>query len=66
MATKITMQIEPEKIIEAVKKLNKKERDEFIEELLAASSPEYLSSIREAREDYKRGRTKSHKEIFKT
>lgn len=65
MSTKITMEIEPEKIIEAVKKLNKKERDEFIEELLAASSPEYLSSIREARAEYRSGRTKSHEEVFK-
>ncbi len=65
MAIRITTEIKQEEIIEAVKKLNKRERDEFIEDLLAAASPEYLSSIKEARADYKSGRTKSHEEVFK-
>ncbi|MBA3028640.1 MAG: hypothetical protein FP814_16400 [Desulfobacterium sp.] len=31
---------------------------------LAATSPDYLKSIKEAREDYKAGRIKSHHYIF--
>ncbi|MFH1723026.1 MAG: type II toxin-antitoxin system Phd/YefM family antitoxin [Elusimicrobiota bacterium] len=37
---------------------------EFFEDLLAAASPEYLKSIREAREDYTRGRVFSHQDVF--
>lgn len=51
-------------IINAIKKMKKREREAFIEDLLAITSPEYLKSIKEAREDYKAGRIKSHKEIF--
>ena len=51
-------------IIEAVKKMKKHERESFIEDLLAMTSPEYLQSIKEARAEYKAGKTKSHKEIF--
>ncbi len=51
-------------IIEAVKKMKKHERESFIEDLLAMTSPDYLQSIKEARAEYKAGRTKSHKEIF--
>jgi hypothetical protein len=35
------------------------------EDLLAGISPEYLASIREAREDYRRGRVLSHEDVFK-
>jgi hypothetical protein len=51
-------------IIEAVKKMKKREREAFIEDLLAMTSPEYLQSIKEARADYKAGKTKAHKELF--
>jgi hypothetical protein len=56
--------ISTDEIIEAVKKMKKLDREAFIEDLLAMTSPEYLQSIKEAREEYKAGRTKSHKEIF--
>jgi len=36
----------------------------FLENLLAATSQEYLRSIRDARADYKAGRIKSHNEVF--
>jgi len=58
------MEIEPEKIIAAIKKMTKRERDSFLEDLLAATSPEYLESIKEARADYRAQRVKSHKEVF--
>ena len=56
--------ISADEIIEAVKRMKKKDREAFIEDLLAITSPDYLQSIRKAREEYKAGKTKSHNEIF--
>ncbi len=56
--------ISADEIVEAVKKMKKRERESFIEDLLASTSPEYLQSIKEARAEYKAGKTKSHKEVF--
>jgi hypothetical protein len=64
MAHAIKIEIRPEEIIEAVKRMQKTERETFLEDLLAAASPDYLESIKEARSDYKEGRVKSHKEVF--
>ncbi|MCD6139302.1 MAG: hypothetical protein J7J91_12180 [Deltaproteobacteria bacterium] len=64
MLESIKMEIKPEVIIAALKKMTKKERDSFLEDLLASTSPEYLKSIKEARSDYKAGRIKSHEEVF--
>ncbi len=64
MAKPIKIEVKPEDIIEAVKKMKKKEREAFLEDLLASTSPEYLESIREARADYRAGRVKSHEEVF--
>jgi len=38
--------------------------EEFLEDILALTSEEYLKSIEEARQDYREGRTKSFEEIF--
>ena len=64
MTKAIRIEVKPEDIIEAVKKMKKKEREAFLEDLLASTSPEYLESIKEARADYKAGRVKSHEEVF--
>jgi hypothetical protein len=64
MSTALKMEVDPQEIIEAVKKMKKQDREEFIEDLLAATCPEYLASIREARAEYKVGRTASHKDVF--
>lgn len=56
--------ISSSEIVAAIKKMKKKERDSFIEDLLASTSPEYLRSIREARAEYKAGKIKSHREVF--
>jgi hypothetical protein len=53
-----------EQVIVALKKMKKAERENFIEDLLAATSPEYLKSIHEAREDYTAGRVKTIEEVF--
>jgi hypothetical protein len=64
MSTALKMEIDPREIIEAVKKMKKRDREEFIEDLLAATCPEYLASIRGARADYKGGRTVGHEDVF--
>lgn len=64
MPKAIKMEVKPEEIIRAVKKMKKKEREAFLEDLLASTSPVYVRSIKEARADYKAGRVKSHKEVF--
>jgi hypothetical protein len=42
----VKIQVKPEEIIEAIKGMEKKKRDSFLEDLLAATSPQYLDSIR--------------------
>jgi hypothetical protein len=64
MTSTVKVDIAPEEIIRAVKSMKKPQREAFLEDLLAATSPEYLASIRDARADYKAGRVKSHKELF--
>ena len=64
MLDSLQIDLKPVEIIMAVKKMKKKERDAFLEDLLAATSPEYLDSIRKARADYKAGRVKTHEEVF--
>ena len=54
--------ISTDDIIGAVKKMKKKDREAFIEDLLALTSPDYLNSVKEARADYKAKRVKS--EVF--
>ena len=60
----VKIQVKPEEIIEAIKRMEKRKREAFLEDLIAATSPEYLSSIREARADYKARRVKTHEEVF--
>ena len=60
----VKIQVRPEEIIEAVKGMEKRKREAFLEDLIAATSPEYLSSIREARADYRMKRVKTHEEVF--
>ena len=64
MLENIKMEIKPEVIIAALNKMPIRERDSFLEDLLASTSPEYLKSIKEARADYKAGRVKTHQEVF--
>lgn len=62
----IEVNLSPSQIIEAVMRMKREERVSFVEDLVAAASPEYIKSIAEAREDYKKGRTYTHNEVFKT
>jgi len=51
----LSVEISSQDLIKAIKKMPRRERESFIEDLIAATSPEYLESIREARRDYKDG-----------
>jgi hypothetical protein len=64
MPTAVKMEVSPETIIRAVKGMKKSVRRAFMENLIAATSPEYLQSIRDARRDFKTGKVKSHGEVF--
>lgn len=64
MSSTIKIKLTPEELIKAIKGMKKKEREAFLEDLLAATSPEYLESIKEARADYKARRIKTHDEVF--
>jgi hypothetical protein len=64
MFNAIKVNLSRQEIIGAVKYMKKRDRDAFLEELLATTSPEYLESIKEARADYKSGRVKTHDEVF--
>jgi hypothetical protein len=60
----VRVDVRPEEIIDAVKRMKKGEREAFLEDLLAATPPEYLESIREARRDYRAKRVKTHAQVF--
>ena len=51
-------------IVAAIKELDEEDREFLIENLLATTSQEYLESIKEAREEYKRGEFISHEKLF--
>jgi hypothetical protein len=52
-------------IVNALKHLSPQKREELLENLQAATSPSYRTSVREARAEYRAGRTYTHKEVFK-
>ena len=52
-------------LVAALRGLSDEDREFFIENLLAATSPDYLESIKQARKDYKEGRTVPYEELFK-
>jgi len=49
----------------ALQQLSDEDREFFIENLLAATSPDYLKSIDEARRDYREGKTIPYEKLFK-
>jgi len=64
MSTALKVEVDSQKIIDAVNKMKKQEREEFLENLLSSTCPEYLSSIRESRSEYVAGNTASHDDVF--
>ena len=64
LSTSVILEVQPETIIQAVKQMKKKQRDAFLEDLLASTSLDYLASIRDARAQYKKGKVKTLKQVF--
>lgn len=64
MPSSLKMEISTGEIIAAVLRMDEDELQDFLEDLLAATSPAYLESIREARRDYETGRVSSHEDLF--
>jgi len=62
---KLRMDVSLGDLVAALRDMPDEDREWFLENLLAATSPEYLRSIREAREDYRAGRTVRAEELFK-
>jgi hypothetical protein len=62
---KLRMDVSLSDLVAALRDMPDEDREWFLENLLAATSPEYLASIREAREDYRTGRTVGVEEISK-
>lgn len=60
----VRMDLNPAVIVAAVQRMRKADREAFLEDLLAAASPGYLASIREARAQYGAGRVRSHEAVF--
>jgi len=52
-------------LVAALRQLSDEDREFFIENLLAATSPEYLKSIEEARKDYREGKTTPYEKLFR-
>lgn len=64
MLNALKIELKTSELIAAINGLKKKEKEDLIENLLASTSPEYLKSIKEARNDYKSGRVKKPNEVF--
>lgn len=62
--TKVRIGVSVEELISAINELDNEDREFLIENLLAATSPEYIHSVEEARTDYRHGRVLSHDEVF--
>jgi hypothetical protein len=56
--------VSSDEIIEAVNKMKKHDRNAFIENLLAITSPEHLQRIKEVRAEHKTGKVKTPKDVF--
>ena len=62
---KLKMDVSLRDLVTALRDMPDEDREWFVENLLAATSPEYLRSIEEARQDHREGRTVGGEELFK-
>ncbi len=69
MATKeespsVQVSVSLEDLAASLRAMSEEDREWFIENLLAGTSPEYLKSIQEAREDYRQGQVVPAADLF--
>ncbi len=62
---KINMGLSLSDLIKAINALKPQDKELLIESILAATSPEYLESIKQARQEYRDGKTLTFDEVFK-
>jgi len=62
--TEVKIGVSIEELISAINELDEEHREFLIENLLAATSPDYLHSIEEARMNYRQGQVLSHNKVF--
>ena len=62
--TKVKIGISVEELIAAINELDEEHREFLIENLLAATNPDYLYSIEEARVNYRQGQILTHNNVF--
>ncbi|OHB74773.1 MAG: hypothetical protein A2Z34_06430 [Planctomycetes bacterium RBG_16_59_8] len=53
-----------ETLVDAVRRMKRRDRETLIEDLIALTCPKYLDSIAEARSDHGHGRVKTHEQLF--
>lgn len=63
MGTKIS-ELTIDELKDLISKTVKETMEDYLEDLRAVSSKEYINSIAEARDDYKKGNLKDFDEIF--
>jgi len=61
----VKVSVSLEELVTALREMKDEDREWFLENLLAATSPDYLKSIREAREDFRQGLVLSAEELFR-
>jgi hypothetical protein len=62
--TEVKVGISVKELISAINELDTEDREFLIENLLAATSPEYIRSVEEARVDYRHDRVLPHNKVF--
>jgi len=62
--TEVKIGVSVKELISAINELDDEDREFLIENLLAATSPDYIHSVEEARVDYRHGRVLSHNKVF--
>ncbi|HLF09131.1 MAG TPA: hypothetical protein VI789_07280 [Dehalococcoidia bacterium] len=58
-ASMLKVGVSLEELVKALQEMDEEDREWFVENLVAATSPEYLKSIEEAGQDYREGRAVS-------
>ena len=62
--TEVKIGVSVRGLISAINELDTEDREFLIENLLAATSPDYIYSVEEARVDYRHGRVLPHDKVF--
>jgi len=62
--TEVKIGVSVKELISAINELDTEDREFLIENLLAATSPDYIYSVEEARVDHRHGRVLPHDKVF--